>query len=695
MLHDKPIEKLTLTQAKKELEILMQEIASHDEAYYLKDAPTISDAQYDELRKRAEAIEAKYPELKEEIGISDKIGAKVNNDFGKIEHAAPMLSLSNAFEAQDITDFFERIRRFLSLEENEPISMHAEPKIDGLSFSVRYERGILVHAATRGDGLVGEDITDNIKTISSLPQLITASDVPDILEIRGEVYMRHADFCALNESQAQIKAKIFANPRNAAAGSLRQLDPNITAKRPLHYFAYGLGEVSKAFASTQSEIIAAFKKWGFVTNPLSAVQHNELEVIAYYQKMYMARPNLEYDIDGLVYKVNRLDWQQRLGFVTRSPRWAIAHKFPAEQAKTILKSITIQVGRTGTLTPVAELEPITVGGVVVSRATLHNQDEIERKDIRIGDMVVLQRAGDVIPQIVSVDLAMRPKDSKVYMFPTHCPVCGAQAVREEAEVAMRCVGGLSCKAQLLEGLKHFVSRDAFDIEGLGDKQLEEFYEDEIITKAADIFNLEEIDKQNIFKSIANRPGWGKKSVANLFTAIAERRTISLDRFIYALGIRFIGKTTARIIAGHYGNFIEFKHAMLHLADPEMEASLSNIDGIGPKVISTLKHFFAEPHNVKTVEELEAILTIIPYKKIQIESSISGKIVVFTGSLTKMGRHEAKATAEKLGAKVAGSVSKNTDYVIAGEDAGSKLSKATELGVKILTEDEWLSMIGSV
>lgn len=692
------VEALSPEQAKDELARLAKEIARHDKLYHGEDAPQISDAAYDALRQRNEAIEQRFPELVREDSPSNKVGAAVSEKFEKVTHAAPMLSLANAFSAEDLEDFFERIRRFLGLDDDEAIEVLCEPKIDGLSFTARYEKGVFVQGATRGDGAVGEDITRNLKTIPTLPDKIEG-EVPDVLEVRGEVYMAHEDFAALNREQEQRGKAPFANPRNAAAGSLRQLDASITASRNLRYFVYGLGEVSEAVADLQSGINQAFANWGFSTNPLTQSHSGVEAIMAYYEDLYAKRPDLDYDIDGIVYKVNRLDWQHRLGNVSRSPRWAIAHKFPAQQAKTVLEKITIQVGRTGALTPVAELTPITVGGVVVSRATLHNQDEIGRKDIREGDTVVIQRAGDVIPQVVAVDLAKRPKDSKPYVFPDHCPVCEARAVREAGEAATRCSGGLTCPAQAVERLKHFVSRDAFDIEGLRDRKVESFYNDGLIKVPADIFYLQERDRQDPLKSLANRKGWKKKSAENLFDAINDKRTLGLDRFIYALGIRFVGHTTAKMLAARYMSFEHWRAAMLEAvqscdADGPGGAyeELLSIDGIGQKVARALVTFFAEEHNVAAVDELGRLLDITDVAAVVSDSPVAGKTVVFTGTLSKITRAEAKAQAEVLGAKVSGSVSAKTDYVVAGEAAGSKLKKANELGVKVLSEDEWLALV---
>ncbi len=690
MSHDNT--SLTEIEAKQQLEQLALEIAQHDQAYYNHDDPTISDAQYDALRKKNDALEAQFPHLVRPDSPNKRVGSVVSEQFDKIEHKAPMLSLSNAFSSEDIDEFFARIRRFLSLAENTPVEIYGEPKIDGLSFSALFENGKLVHVATRGNGQVGEDITNNMKTIESFPDVLEGDDIPSAIEIRGEVYMSHDDFISLNQAQEAANKKIFANPRNAAAGSLRQLDPSITASRPLKYFVYGIGLLEGYEPSTQQNMVSMLKHWGFDTNEHTRRCSATDEVMAYYDYMNDLRPTLGYDIDGLVYKVNDIALQQRLGNVTRSPRWAIAHKFPAQKAKTLLEEINIQVGRTGALTPVAYLKPVNVGGVMVSRATLHNQDEIARKDIRVGDTVVIQRAGDVIPQVVSVDIQKRPKDTKEFIFPDHCPVCNGHAIRTEGEAVTRCSNGLMCSAQAVEGLKHFVSKDAFDIEGLGQKQVEEFYNDHIIRTPIDIFKLEERDRQNPLISIAHRDGWGVKSVQKLFDAIRARKEIELDRFIYSLGIRFVGKTTARMLSLNYKTPTAFVDAMKHLDQEEYRAQLLDIDGIGEKVAESLCYFFAEDVNLSMINELMSELTVIENQMSSVQTALTGKTIVFTGTLEKMSRSEAKATAERLGAKVSGSVSKKTDYVVAGADAGSKLKKATELGVNVITEDEWIGMV---
>ncbi len=677
----------------QEYKKLVAEIRQHDESYYQEDAPIVSDADYDALRKRLEEIERAHPELVSKDSPTQKVGAVPSKGFKTVQHAVPMLSLSNAFEDQDIEDFYGRLRNFLKLPEASEIEIVAEPKIDGLSCSLRYERGQLVLAATRGDGTTGEDITANVMTIQDVPKTISGN-VPEILEVRGEIYMRRDEFMKLNEEQEKIGSKVFANPRNGAAGSVRQLNPAVSAARPLRFFGYALGEVSEQIAETQDGIRRKLKGWGFAQAEPQAVCKTADDVLSYYRTMEEERPDLPYDIDGVVYKVNRLDYQERLGFVARAPRWAIAHKFPAEKAVTILKDIIIQVGRTGALTPVAELEPITVGGVVVSRATLHNEDEIARKDIRIGDHVVVQRAGDVIPQIVSVVMDKRLKDSKDYEFRHECPICRSRAVREEGEAVWRCTGGLICPAQAKERLKHFVSRLAFDIEGLGSKIIEEFYDEGLVKNPADIFTLEERDKKSL-TPLRKRDGWGDLSVKNLFESIDRRRTISLNRFIYALGIRQIGEATAKRLAETYLSFGEFRKAMIAASDMESEAyqNLLNVQDVGASVAADVVAFFAEDHNRRAVLDLLEHVTVEDAQPRMIGNSpVAGKTVVFTGTLPTLSRNEAKAKAESLGAKVAGSVSGKTDLVIAGEDAGSKLTKAKELGVAILTEAEWLSLI---
>jgi len=687
----RPVSDLSSAEAEAELKVLAAEIAAHDRAYYQNDAPVVSDAEYDALRRRNEAIEARFPDLVRADSPSRRVGAPAASGFAKVVHARPMLSLANAFSDQDLVEFVEGVRRFLIVLRNNPripLEMMAEPKIDGLSVSLRYEHGNFVRGATRGDGTTGEDVTANLLTLGDVPEQLDHG--PEIVEVRGEVYMTKPDFAALNARQQAAGGKIFANPRNAAAGSLRQLDPGVTAARPLRFFAYAWGEVSEPLADTHQRFLAWLEAAGFPVNPLACLCRDLDGMLAFYREVAATRAELPYDIDGVVFKVNRIDWQERLGAVSRAPRWAIAQKFEAEKAETILRSIRIQVGRTGTLTPVAELEPVTVGGVVVSRATLHNEDEVRRKDVRVGDTVIVQRAGDVIPQVVSVVLDKRPPGTTEYVFPELCPECGSLAIREEGEVARRCTGGLICPAQAVERLKHFVSRNAFDIEGLGTKHIQAFWQDGLIAGPGDIFRLRERVGE-----IRTREGWGGKSVDNLLAAIGQRRTITLDRFIYALGIRQVGQATARLLAKQYGSLSAWRAAMTAAEDPDSDAyrDLVDIDGIGPAVAADITAFFAEPHNRQVLDDLQSQLNVEDFNAPQASGSpISGKTVVFTGTLENMTRGEAKARAESLGAKVAGSVSKKTDYVVVGADAGSKARKASELGVTTLTEREWVDLI---
>ena len=684
------VEDLTDLDAHVELARLADEIRKHDEAYFLRDEPIISDAAYDALRIRNKAIEERFPGLKRADSPTNRVGAPALTKFAKVAHEKPMLSLENLFTGEDVADFLDRVRRFLSLGPDEALEIVAEPKIDGLSVSLRYENGKLVRAATRGDGAVGENVTNNVRTITEIPGEI--AHAPAVLEVRGEIHMRKDDFLNLNKRREADGAKVFANPRNAAAGSLRQLDSSITATRPLRFFAHGLGAVGERPSDTQFGVLERFADWGFATDPLIEVRAATAELLDYYHHIEGERGNLPYDIDGIVYKVNRLDWQDRLGHVARSPRWSAAHKFPAERAKTRLNAISIQVGRTGVLTPVAELEPITVGGVVVGRATLHNEDYIAEKDIRVGDWVIVQRAGDVIPQVLSVVMEKRASGSKPFAMPGHCPCCGSLAIREEGEAARRCAGGLVCPAQAVERLKHFVSRDAFDIEGLGGRHVEVFWQDGLIRTPADIFRLEEEHAE----AIKAREGWGAKSAENLFLALRDRRVIPLARFIHALGIRQVGRATAGTLAKHYLTLKAWVAAMEAAKAREGEAwdDLINIDGIGSSMADDLIGFMAEPHNREVIEDLKGLLTVEDHKAADMKDSpISGKTVVFTGSLDTMSRSEAKARAESLGAKVAGSVSGKTDYVIVGTGAGSKGGKARELGVETLDEGDWLTLIG--
>jgi DNA ligase (NAD+) len=674
---------------------LNEDLAAHDRAYYQNDAPSISDADYDNLRKRLLDLEYQYPTLAKANSPSSRVGAAPSEKFGKVTHVVPMLSLSNAFADEDVTEFLARIKRFLNLAGDVLLPVTAEPKIDGLSLSLRYENRKLVQAATRGDGAEGENVTANVAYVKDIPQTLSAS-APELFEVRGEIYMSNADFAALNEKQIAAGEKTFANPRNAAAGSLRQLDASVTASRPLKFFAYAWGEAPMLPAATQFDVVQVFASWGLPINPLMVLCQSAEELLAHYRKIEMQRASLGYDIDGVVYKVNDLALQARLGFVSRSPRWAIAHKFSAEQATTILEAIDIQVGRTGALTPVARLKPVTVGGVVVSNATLHNEDEIIRKDVRIGDTVILQRAGDVIPQIVGV--AQRGDNSVPYEFPKRCPICGSHAEREEKasgkiDVVRRCTGGLICAAQRVERLKHFASRNAYDIEGLGDKIIEEFYAEKMIATPQDIFTLH----SKFADVLRKREGWGEASVANLFAAIELRRKIGLDRFIFALGIRHVGETTARILARTYGTAYALRDQMKLAAaslENEARAELTAIDGIGGVVAEALTQFFEEPHNIEIYDGLLREVEPLALAEVASTSPVSGKTVVFTGALERMTREEAKAMAERLGAKVAGSVSKKTNLLVAGPGAGSKLKDAEKHGVEVISENAWFVLVGA-
>jgi len=695
---EKSPDQLSLAEAKAELKRLAKEIAEHDERYHGRDAPTISDAEYDELRKHNAALEDRFPELVLASSPSKRVGAAPQEKFGKVQHRVPMLSLGNAFEDSEVAEFLGRVRRFLNLPEATEIEVTAEPKIDGLSISLRYENGKLVQAATRGDGAEGENVTANVKTIDDVPEKLTGK-APAVLEVRGEIYMSHKDFTKLNEKQSRDGEKSFANPRNAAAGSLRQLDSSITASRPLRFFAYAWGEAPDLPEKTQWDVVMGFKKLGFPVNPLMKLCRSSEELLAHYRSIEERRADLGYDIDGVVYKVNRLDWQARLGFVSRSPRWAIAHKFAAEKATTVLEGIDIQVGRTGALTPVARLRPVTVGGVVVSNATLHNEDEIARKDLRIGDTVTVQRAGDVIPQIVAVIMEKRPRSAKSYEFPKVCPACGSHAEREErdtgkTDVVRRCTGGLICPAQRVERLKHFASRNAFDIEGLGDKIIEEFYHDGLIQSPSDIFTLAGRNERSL-KKLKDREGWGEASVKKLFEAIDQRRSIALDRFIFALGIRHVGETTARVLARAYGSAERFRDQMIAASHHDEEAwnELNALDGIGAVVAEAITQFFGEGHNIEVVKELLKHVTPSALAAVAASSPVSGKTVVFTGALEIMTREEAKSMAERLGAKGAGSVSKKTDLLVAGPGAGSKLKEAEKHGVEVIDEAEWFRRVG--
>lgn len=711
------VEDLTLEDAAAELERLAKALAHHDALYHGKDAPEISDADYDALKRRNEEIEARFPELIRADSPSRKVGAAPSGIFQQITHARPMLSLDNVFSDEDVRDFISSVYRFLGLLPDNSIAFTAEPKIDGLSMSLRYENGKLVSAATRGDGTTGENVTANIRTIKEIPQVLS-SDAPAVVEVRGEVYMAKSDFMALNEQMAAEGKQTYVNPRNTAAGSLRQLDPTITASRKLKFFAYAWGEISDMPADTQFGMVAVFKRWGFPVNPLMQRLSSIEAILDHYNSIGLKRPDLDYDIDGVVYKVDRLDLQQRLGFRSRSPRWATAHKFPAEQAFTTVENIDIQVGRTGALTPVARLTPVTVGGVVVTNATLHNADYIEgignsgerireeEHDIRIGDTVIVQRAGDVIPQVLDVVMEKRPETAERYQFPKICPVCGSHAVRERNEKTgkldsvTRCTGGFVCRAQAVEHLKHFVSRNAFDIEGLGSKQIDFFFEAEdpslSIKTAPDIFTLEKRQRESPLTKLENIDGFGKVSVRKLYDAINDRRQVALHRLIYALGIRHVGETTAKLLARSYGSYAAFSAAMKTAADTTSEAwsDLNTIDGIGEVVARAIVEFYKEPRNIDVVSRLlEQVTPLHTEAPVSSSSPVAGKTVVFTGSLEKMTRDEAKAMAERLGAKVAGSVSKKTDLLVAGPGAGSKLEKARELGVETTDEDGWFTLIG--
>ena len=770
-VEDKPAGDLSPQEAEAELKRLADEIAAHDRAYYQKDAPTVSDAEYDALRQRNEAIEARFPDLVRPDSPSQKVGAAPASGFAEAKHLQQMYSLGNAFSEDDLFEFAARVRRFLGMEEGAKLDLTAEPKIDGLSANLRYRNGKLELGATRGDGRVGEDVTANLKTLDDIPETLSGKGWPDLIEVRGEIYLSHADFAALNERQEKAGKQIYANPRNAAAGSLRQIDPEKTAGRPLRFFAYGWGEVSKAVAETQFDGVAKLKDWGFPVNRDMRRVSTPEDMVAIYRDLEEQRAGLGYDIDGVVYKVDDLALQDRLGYVSRAPRWAVAMKFPPEQATTELERIEIQVGRTGALTPVAKLKPVTVGGVVVSNATLHNEDEIARKDVREGDTVIVQRAGDVIPQVVRVTNSDRKGRSKPYKFPDKCPVCDSHAVREEGEAVRRCTGGLVCRAQALERLKHFVSRQAFDIEGLGAKQIEAFFDEGWVCEPADIYRLPEHKGD-----LEEREGYGETSVRNLMRAVEDARTIQLARLIYALGVRHVGEVTAQKLAGyaeswdafhkavnaaararpgkaymevlsvdrvgeitankllaafkdgaperpetigeldqeiaalrlnisqpartalaaHYGAWDAFAAAMTEAAAQtpgEAFRDLADIDSVGPVAVEALIEFFTEPRNADAVERLLDHLTVEAAERPAEDSPVAGKTVVFTGSLERMTRDEAKARAQALGAKVSGSVSKKTDILVAGPGAGSKLTKAKDLGVEVMDEDAWLALIG--
>ena len=769
----------TEAEAVVELTRLADEIAAHDIRYYQEDAPTIPDSEYDELKRRNVALEAAFPHLVRENSPSMRVGATRAEQFSPVEHGVPMLSLDNAFSNDDALEFDAKIRRFLRLSGAEPVAYTAEPKIDGLSASLRYEKGVLVQGATRGDGKTGEDVTENLRTLSEIPKRLSGAGWPDVIEIRGEVYLGHDEFASLNAANEAAGQKTYANPRNAAAGSLRQIDPKITATRPLRFFAYAWGLVSQPFAQTQWEALGLLKSWGFQTTPESQQVISGQGLLDAYAAMEAVRPKLGYDIDGVVYKVDRLDWQQRLGFITRTPRWAVARKFPAQQARTILEAIDVQVGRTGAVTPVARLRPVTVGGVVVENATLHNADEIARKDVRVGDMVVLQRAGDVIPQILGPVLEDRPADSVPFEFPTHCPCPLKTPLAKETTAAgvetvvRRCTGEFACPFQRIEHLRHFVSRRAYDIEGLGEKQLTAFYERGWVKEPADIFRLARDEEK--LAELRTTDGYGETSVRNLIAGIEAKRSIPLDRFIFGLGIRHIGETTSTALARHFETVEHFittanaaaaqrpgagaqalseldgvgptaveailayaRHPQallipagasleehLRLAIPRLNTrarqslaerfgdwptfqaaakaalsempgeefrEISSVDAVGPVAARMVAEFFGEEHNRAKVDALLAELSVIPAERPKTDTAVAGKTIVFTGSLEKMTRDEAKAQAEALGAKVSGSVSKKTDLVVAGPGAGSKLKTATDLGIQVMTEDEWLAMV---
>ena len=696
----RPVDELSATEAAEELERLAHEIFHHDALYYRQDVPELSDADYDALRARNAELEAKFPELVRPNSPRHRIGAAPSEQFAKVTHTVAMLSLDNVFDGEDVIEFLKRVRRFLRLEADEPVAVTAEPKIDGLSIALTYDLGHLILGATRGDGNEGENVTANVLTISDIPKHVGDKDFPTRFEVRGEIYMTHKDFAALNERQQTVGLQTYVNPRNTAAGSLRQLDPKITSGRPLKFFGYAWGDASGLPADTQLGIARALSRWGFPVNPLMRLCESADEMLEAYREIEAQRTSLGYDIDGVVYKVNRLDWQDRLSFVSRSPRWAVAHKFTAEKATTLLRDIEIQVGRTGALTPVAKLNPVTVGGVVVQNATLHNEDDVARKDVRVGDTVIVQRAGDVIPQILGVIKEKRPRNSKPFVFPDRCPVCGRHVVREvnpesgKQDVVRRCTGGLVCPAQAVELLKHFVSRNAFDIEGLGSKQVEAFYEECRVQAPGDIFTLRARDAREKIK-LKDKEGWGEQSAANLFDAIDARRSIELERLIYGLGIRHVGETTARLLAKAYATFNAFRAAMGEAAAKQDEAyaDLINIDGIGEVMANAIVEFFGEAHNQEVLDKLLGQITPLVFTSDASASPVTGKTVVFTGTLKRMSRAEAKAKAERLGAKVAGSVSKKTDYVVAGPAAGSKLKKAQELGLTVLSEEAWSELIG--
>ena len=685
-----PVEALGEDEARAALARLAAEIARHDDLYYNRNAPEIDDAAYDALRKRNAAIEARFPTLRRADSPSLRVGAPPAGGFRKARHAVPMLSLANAFDEADVREFVGRVRRFLDLPAESAVALLAEPKIDGLSASLRYENCALTAGVTRGDGEEGEDVTANLRAVSGVPHRLAGARPPALLEARGEVYMTRADFAALNAAREEAGEPSYANPRNAAAGGLRQLDPAVTAGRRLRFFAYAWGRASEPLGETLQAARARLESFGFTLNEPATLCETVEAAMAYHADIEARRAEFDFDVDGVVYKTDRLDWQTRLGAASRSPRWAVAHKFRAERAATRVEAIAVQVGRTGALTPVARLAPVTVGGVTVSRATLHNEDEIARKDVREGDTVIVQRAGDVIPQIVAVEKDKRPDGAAPFVFPEKCPVCGSRAARGEGEAVRRCAGGLVCEAQAVERLRHFVARDAFDIEGLGAKQIEAFWRDGLVREPADLFHLESRGED-----IAAREGWGETSARNLLAAVAARRRVSLERFVFALGIRQIGQSNARLLARHYGSLDRLLAAADRARDAESEAyrELIAIDGVGPRAAADIVDFFAEPRNRAAVEALAREVEVEEAVEAAVNSPVAGKTVVFTGKLETMGRAEAKAMALAAGAKVAGTVSRKTDYVVAGADAGSKLKKAEELGLTVWTEAEWRERMG--
>ena len=682
------IEGLSEADAANELMRLARAIAKHDRLYHAEDSPEISDAEYDALVRRNAELEAAFPHLIREDSPSRKVGhAVAASPLGKVTHEVRMMSLDNAFSPEEVAEWLARMRRFLNLPEGEPLALTAEDKIDGLSCSLRYENGVLVRAATRGDGQVGEDVTANVAHIPDIPQSLPAG-VPEVFEVRGEVYMEKQAFTALNAAQHETGGKLFANPRNAAAGSLRQKDASVTAKRPLRFWAHGWGAASAVPWATQSEVVAQLRAWGFPVSPLfTRVVGSADELVAHFDAIGRARPTLPYDIDGVVYKLDRLDWQERLGFVAKAPRWALAHKFPAERAETIVEAIDIQVGRTGKLTPVGRLAPVLVGGVTVTNVTLHNRDEIARLGLRVGDRVVIQRAGDVIPQVV--ENLTREEEREVFRFPDHCPECQSEAVAEEGEVDVRCTGGLICPAQRTQRLEHFVSRKALDIEGLGEKTIAQFFALGWLESPADIFRLRQRRSD-----ILALEGWQEKSVDNLLAAIEAKRAPDAARLLFALGIRHVGEVTARDLMKHLHALPALRALAerAHAGDVEAVAEITAIDGIGPSVVEALGDFFHEPHNVAVWEDLLGQVTPPRYEVQTVASRVAGKTVVFTGKLETMSRDEAKAQAERLGAKAAGSVSAKTDLLVAGPGAGSKLKKAAELGIEVVDEAGWAAIV---